>query len=156
MVQGLPWRSSGWDSEFPLQGAWVPSLVGELRSHKPCSAAKKIKIKKKVVQVPTREVFSTRSWPPGRCGFNADKPSASVRPQLNSLFKTHKAELPTFQPVAQLWGVERWLLLAAHRGAPGRANGAEERAPVNQGRAGFFSVFTTHFSVDFVTIFREH
>ena len=28
--QGLPWWCSGWDSTLPMQGAWVPSLVGEL------------------------------------------------------------------------------------------------------------------------------
>ena len=28
--EGLPWRSSGSDSAFPMQGAWVQSLVGEL------------------------------------------------------------------------------------------------------------------------------
>ena len=27
---GLPWWSSGWDSELPMQGAWVRSLVREL------------------------------------------------------------------------------------------------------------------------------
>ena len=32
---GAPWRSSGWDSELPLQGTWVQSLVEELRSGKP-------------------------------------------------------------------------------------------------------------------------
>ena len=25
----LPWKSSGQDSELPLQGAWVRSLVGD-------------------------------------------------------------------------------------------------------------------------------
>ena len=30
---GLTWQSSGLDSMLPLQGSWVPSLVGELRSH---------------------------------------------------------------------------------------------------------------------------
>ena len=38
--QGIPWQSSGQDSVLPLQGAWVQSLVGELRSHMPRSAAK--------------------------------------------------------------------------------------------------------------------
>ena len=38
---GLPWRSSGWDSEPPMQGAWVRSLVGELRSHMLHMAKKK-------------------------------------------------------------------------------------------------------------------
>ena len=28
--QGLPWWTSSWDSEFPMQGTWVPSLVREL------------------------------------------------------------------------------------------------------------------------------
>ena len=40
-VRGLPWRSSGWVSELPLQGVWVPSLVGELRSCKPAAKKKK-------------------------------------------------------------------------------------------------------------------
>ena len=31
-AQGLPWQSSGWDSGLPLHGAWVLSLVRELRS----------------------------------------------------------------------------------------------------------------------------
>ena len=35
------------DSMLPVQGVWFPSLVGELRSHVPCSVAKKIYIKKK-------------------------------------------------------------------------------------------------------------
>ena len=38
---GLPWRSSGWDSVLPLQGARVPSLIGVLRSHMLRGAAKK-------------------------------------------------------------------------------------------------------------------
>ena len=40
-VSGIPWPSGGWDSELPLQGARVPSVVGELRSRKLCGAAKK-------------------------------------------------------------------------------------------------------------------
>ena len=36
---GLPWWSSGWDSVLPLQGAWVPSLVGELGSCMPHGTA---------------------------------------------------------------------------------------------------------------------
>lgn len=39
----LPWWSSGWDSSLPTKGAWVRSLVGELRSFMPCSATKKKK-----------------------------------------------------------------------------------------------------------------
>ena len=35
-VLGLPWWSSGLDSMLPLQGAWVQSLVRELRSFRPC------------------------------------------------------------------------------------------------------------------------
>ena len=37
--KGLPWWSR--DSELPLQGAWVPSLVQELRSHMLCGAARR-------------------------------------------------------------------------------------------------------------------
>ena len=29
---GLPWRSNGWDSAFPLRGVWVQPLAGELGS----------------------------------------------------------------------------------------------------------------------------
>ena len=32
---------------LPMQGAWVPSLVRELRSHMPCSVAEKKKEKKR-------------------------------------------------------------------------------------------------------------
>ena len=39
----IPWRSSGLDSARPLQRAWVPSLVRELRSLMPHGAAKKKK-----------------------------------------------------------------------------------------------------------------
>ena len=38
---GLPWWSSG--SLLPLQGAWVQSLVGKLRSHMLSGVAKKVK-----------------------------------------------------------------------------------------------------------------
>ena len=38
---GIPWRSSGWDSVLSLPGAWVRSLVRELRSCRPRGAAKK-------------------------------------------------------------------------------------------------------------------
>ena len=43
-VTGIPWPSGGWDTELPLQGARVPSLVGELRSRKLGGGAKKKKI----------------------------------------------------------------------------------------------------------------
>ena len=43
--QGIPWRSSGWDYALSLLRAWVQSLVGELRSHKPFGGA--IKKRKK-------------------------------------------------------------------------------------------------------------
>ena len=29
-LNGLPWRSSGWDSVLPMQGAQIQSLNGEL------------------------------------------------------------------------------------------------------------------------------
>ena len=38
---GLPWGSSGEDPTFPLQGAWVRPLVGELRFHMLSGKAKK-------------------------------------------------------------------------------------------------------------------
>ena len=37
--KGLPWRSSGQDSTFSLQGAQVQFLVKELRSYESLSAA---------------------------------------------------------------------------------------------------------------------
>ena len=40
MKQGLPWQSNGYDSMLPMQGAQVPSLMGELRSCVPHSTAK--------------------------------------------------------------------------------------------------------------------
>ena len=39
-VGGLPWRSSSEDSELPMLGVQVRSLVGEPRSYKLCGAAK--------------------------------------------------------------------------------------------------------------------
>ena len=39
VFEGIPWKSSGEDSEFPLLGALVQSLVKELRSYKSCDAA---------------------------------------------------------------------------------------------------------------------
>ena len=35
--------AQGLGLQLPLQGAWVQSLVGELRSHMPCGVAKKNK-----------------------------------------------------------------------------------------------------------------
>ena len=46
MGGGLPWQSSGCDSMFPVEGAWVQSLVGELRSHITYGMAKKKKKEK--------------------------------------------------------------------------------------------------------------
>jgi len=40
IFERLPWYSSGWDSALLLPGAWVQSLVKELRS---CMAKNKIK-----------------------------------------------------------------------------------------------------------------
>ena len=39
--EGSPWWFSGYDTVLPLQGAWVQSLVGELKSHKTHATAKK-------------------------------------------------------------------------------------------------------------------
>ena len=41
---GLPWWSSGYGSVLPLQGAWVQSLVGEIRS--PTLAHSRAKVNK--------------------------------------------------------------------------------------------------------------
>ena len=35
------------DSNLPKQGAWVQSLVGELRSHMPCGVTKKLEFLKR-------------------------------------------------------------------------------------------------------------
>ena len=40
---GLPWWFGGYDFELQMQGVWVQSLVGELRSHMPPDMAKKNK-----------------------------------------------------------------------------------------------------------------
>ena len=40
-ILGLPWQSNGLDSVLPLQGAWVQSLVRELRFCKPCGQKRK-------------------------------------------------------------------------------------------------------------------
>ena len=40
-IQWLPWQSSDWDPKLPLHGAWVRSLVAELRLHRPKSQKKK-------------------------------------------------------------------------------------------------------------------
>lgn len=54
-LSGIPWPSGGWDSELPLQGARVPSLIRELRSRKPGGAAKiknhNKKIKNKIYRI---------------------------------------------------------------------------------------------------------
>ena len=47
MPQGLPWQSRGQDPALPMQGLWVWSLVGELKSHMPRGAAKQNKTKHK-------------------------------------------------------------------------------------------------------------
>ena len=44
-ILGIPWWSSGYDSALPLQGAWVQSLVGKLRSPMPRVTAQKKKKK---------------------------------------------------------------------------------------------------------------
>ena len=41
-LPGLLWWCSGYDSELPVQGAWVQSLVRELRSHMPYGITKKV------------------------------------------------------------------------------------------------------------------
>lgn len=41
--QGLSWRSSGQDATLSMQGAWVQSLVGEVRSCMPRGIAEKRK-----------------------------------------------------------------------------------------------------------------
>ena len=39
LFEGIPWWPSGSDSVLPLQGAWVRSVVEELRSPKMCGEA---------------------------------------------------------------------------------------------------------------------
>ena len=43
----LSWWPSGSDSMLPMQGAWVSSLVGELRSDMPHNTAKEKEKKKR-------------------------------------------------------------------------------------------------------------
>ena len=40
-LAGIPWQASNQDSTLSLLGAWVQSLVQELRSRKLCGMAKK-------------------------------------------------------------------------------------------------------------------
>ena len=42
-AQGLPWWPGGYDSVLPMQGTWLWSLVGDLKSRMPCSMARKLK-----------------------------------------------------------------------------------------------------------------
>ena len=46
-LSGLSWWSSGWDLALSLPGPRIWSPVGQLRSHKPCCSAQKLKKKKK-------------------------------------------------------------------------------------------------------------
>ena len=48
-VLELPSQLSGYNSTFPLKGAWVPSLVGELRFCMPCNEAQSKQINDKVL-----------------------------------------------------------------------------------------------------------
>ena len=59
-MRGIPWWSSGQGSTLPLQGAWVRSLVGELRSCKLRGKAKKKKKKKNQSEKKCRESKSTQ------------------------------------------------------------------------------------------------
>ena len=43
---GIPWWSSGWDSVLPLQGAWVQSVIRELRFHMMWGQKKKNRVRK--------------------------------------------------------------------------------------------------------------
>ena len=52
---GLPWWSSGYDSELPLQRAQVQSWVGQLRLLRLHSAAKKKKIFFSKSRIPVRK-----------------------------------------------------------------------------------------------------
>ena len=54
-VLGIPWWSSGLDSELPLQGVWVQPLVGELRSCMTHSTAPQQRITH--TQVPRKYCF---------------------------------------------------------------------------------------------------
>ena len=46
---GLPWQTSAYDAMLPLPGARVRSLVGELRSRRPCGTVWLKKKKKKKI-----------------------------------------------------------------------------------------------------------
>lgn len=53
----FPWWFSGSDFTLPLQGAWAPALVGELRFHMPLGWPKKEK-----VQIVTFHRLGTVDW----------------------------------------------------------------------------------------------
>ena len=60
----IPWKSSGLDSVFPWQRAWVQFLVGELRSRMPCGVLKKKQtlLVKRSVWKNSRGIIETSTW----------------------------------------------------------------------------------------------
>ena len=75
-LEGLLWWSSGWDLVFPLQGVHFWSLIWELKSHKPCTAAKKKKKKRSGLNLQFKECCSssmlrTKRWNAIECSINA-------------------------------------------------------------------------------------
>ena len=78
-MQGLPWRSSGWDTMLPLQGAWVQALVRELGSHMPPGAAKKKKRNAHSQVPPTdRQTYRFRNSGAGLSLLGFTKPSRTL------------------------------------------------------------------------------
>ena len=76
MVYGLPWQSSGWDFVLAMQGPWVQSLVGEVRSHILGGAEKENMAC--YLQVPKRRVCTSRA---GVWGVAREKAPGLVRRQ---------------------------------------------------------------------------
>ena len=63
IIPGLPWLSSDQDSVLPMQGAWVWSLVGELRSCMLHSLAKKKKSQMHYSSSPSHVAQSVKHLP---------------------------------------------------------------------------------------------
>lgn len=83
LLEGILWRSCGWDSALPLQGSRVQSPVGELRSGMPHGTAKNIKINLKKTKFKTIYICSD-FWSSLRArAFMSHPPCQSVLPSLS-------------------------------------------------------------------------
>ena len=85
--QGLPWWSSGWDSVLPMQGAWVRSLVRELRST--CPSQDPAQPKRKTENEQPKLPLTPSPNPPATCPYKGS--SISLWKQLQETGETGHA-----------------------------------------------------------------